>query len=643
MSKKKTNKIEAETGEVIQSNKPFTIKRGGIAKPIGKGLYLLQGKKHEQGGIDIDFQGDARVFSAQSILNGVSPAEAVIEGVNPNKVFNAQEMFKDVNGINDDGTMKAKCGKRIKAETGTETKQEAPTREEYITTKIDSTINAALNKSRTRLEPAVPIVQMSDRDKYDSWLFLEAKKALINKYSLDAARAANNGDYESYYRLMNMAAEKSRSLKVHQALHDKGMCNGNSCIYTATDNYGKQYRVSGNKTFAENPNKYGFIKINTEDRKPGDLQQVIDMYNEEPVHMMIFNGINSEENPTYNYSDGGHNKNSIKKNAKYPINNNRRIDTYRFVGTPADSVKWTNEYNKLYMNNSNKKQLGGSTRLIRVQANGKDRLMFIPSMGDGVKADKKKALFGTRLTDNGVDELSRLTGKTKDELIKEGLIKAPGLPKDIIGDVIGAGTNIAGTWISNAINKKMLGDLKYSPQPVAKIANKLVTRFDNSAEIRDINDTLAADKEAISQNISSSRVAANMAQAAEMKALKNKIASNVNRANREISLINADRTNQQNVSNANIDAYNAWNTGKIDFENAIREKQSENIIASITGTANTIQNTLTNRQKRETERNNLIAIAAANPNVNPEYLRALGATWVTDEMIKNWKLANGIV
>ena len=47
-----------------------------------------------------------KVFSAQPILNGNSPAELVQKGVKPSKVFNAQESFKDRNGLNDDGTKK---------------------------------------------------------------------------------------------------------------------------------------------------------------------------------------------------------------------------------------------------------------------------------------------------------------------------------------------------------------------------------------------------------------------------------------------------------------------------------------------------------------------------------------------------------
>ena len=100
---------------------------GGIAQPLGNNFFYMNGRKHNQGGIDIGSsdktgievedgevvetnRNELKVYSAQPILNGASPAQLVMGGANPNKVFKAQEDFKDRNGINDDGT-KAKYGK----------------------------------------------------------------------------------------------------------------------------------------------------------------------------------------------------------------------------------------------------------------------------------------------------------------------------------------------------------------------------------------------------------------------------------------------------------------------------------------------------------------------------------------------------
>lgn len=105
---------------------------GGIAQPLGNNFFYMNGRKHSQGGIDIgpsDKTGievedgevvetngnELKVYSAQPILNGVSPAKLVMGGANPNKIFKAQEDFKDRNRINDDGTKYKEGGKIYQA------------------------------------------------------------------------------------------------------------------------------------------------------------------------------------------------------------------------------------------------------------------------------------------------------------------------------------------------------------------------------------------------------------------------------------------------------------------------------------------------------------------------------------------------
>lgn len=105
---------------------------GGIAQPLGNNFFYMNGRKHSQGGIDIgpsdktgiEVEGgevvetngnELKVYSAQPIINGVSPAKLVMDGANPNKVFKAQEDFKDRNRINDDGTKYKEGGKVYQA------------------------------------------------------------------------------------------------------------------------------------------------------------------------------------------------------------------------------------------------------------------------------------------------------------------------------------------------------------------------------------------------------------------------------------------------------------------------------------------------------------------------------------------------
>lgn len=116
------NQLMRVGGDTPRKGVTPIVSRGGTAVPIKKNTFLLKGRKHDTGGIvigkgknSIEAEGEEvvqitpkqlKVFSAQPILNGNSPAELVQKGVEPSKVFNAQESFKDRNGLNDDGTKK---------------------------------------------------------------------------------------------------------------------------------------------------------------------------------------------------------------------------------------------------------------------------------------------------------------------------------------------------------------------------------------------------------------------------------------------------------------------------------------------------------------------------------------------------------
>ena len=163
--------------------------------------------------------------------------------------------------------------------------------EDFITQKINEKRAAALDKSRNRTEPVLPIIN--------------------------------------------------------------GIPNRNSCIYTATDNYGKKYRVPGNWTFYENPEKYGFTPVDINDAQAGDIIQVLDKG--APYHAMILDGYDEQGRPLYNYSRGsrGDSSDIVKSSTNFP--NTEKL-AYTFIGTPADSTQWINEYKEMY----NKKADGGN-------------------------------------------------------------------------------------------------------------------------------------------------------------------------------------------------------------------------------------------------------------------------------------------
>ena len=98
------------------------VTSGGVAMPIGRNMYYMRGKKHKDGGIVIGNKTNGlevedgevvkldndgtKVYSSMPLLNGNSPAQLVLNGFQPNKVFNAQERYKDNVGLKDDGTTK---------------------------------------------------------------------------------------------------------------------------------------------------------------------------------------------------------------------------------------------------------------------------------------------------------------------------------------------------------------------------------------------------------------------------------------------------------------------------------------------------------------------------------------------------------
>ena len=110
----------------LGSNRIY-ITDGGDATKIGNDTYLLRGGSHEQtnetgqtgiginvGGNEVEAEGGEvaqkkngalRIFSAQPILGGISPAQAVMSGASKDKVFNAQQRFKSRHHLSDDGEM----------------------------------------------------------------------------------------------------------------------------------------------------------------------------------------------------------------------------------------------------------------------------------------------------------------------------------------------------------------------------------------------------------------------------------------------------------------------------------------------------------------------------------------------------------
>lgn len=369
----------------LNKRKVPNIVRGGYAQPLGNDLYMLHGAKHEQGGIDIgsnpktgiEAEGgevvqmkpnELRVLSAQPMLGGNSPAELAVAGANPDKVFNAQEKFKDRHGLRDDGT-KAKNGIVYKLPEIVVTPDGNVSREQYLDSVVKGIREDAANKVLSLNKPVIPYLPNIS----NIFSFMNGKlyKDTNGKYGMS--------DEE---RIKAYGIEKTKF---------------KTCASTATCGYPKNNRWTSNKLFAKNPNEKGFTKINKKDFNIGDLVQYSD--DNGPHHVGIATGIEGN-NILVTDSNGGTNPEDLRKNRKEYNKNNKKLDYYRFVGTEDDKTKWNNYYDIMY-----KKRNGG---MIEINGNVKNGLIMTPRSqkkcggrkkfedgGSSSTGGKKRSNFGT--------------------------------------------------------------------------------------------------------------------------------------------------------------------------------------------------------------------------------------------------------
>lgn len=200
-------------------------------------------------------------------------------------------------------------------------------REEYLQKQRDNVRLKALENSLNRTEPSNPLF---DNIPYDIW-----QQDLLS----DIDQTLNDLLYvtsEQERTLQEARLESLRNAKYEPVII------GNNCIYTALDNYGDKYKVSGNLSFLADPAKYGFKEIDAKDVKPGDLVQ----YNK--AHMMLFDSYDENGIPLYNYSSSRTRKAAdIKKKhpyKKHNIKDNPEYKAFTFIGLPEDIELWNSNY-----------------------------------------------------------------------------------------------------------------------------------------------------------------------------------------------------------------------------------------------------------------------------------------------------------
>ena len=603
------------------------VVRGGKAIPLGNNFYYMQGRKHEQGGIDLgaddknglEVEGgevvhtsknSIKVFSAVPMLNGKSPAEKVINGENANKVFKEQEEFKDRNNYNDDGSKKYQAGGKRR----------------YI--------GGNTNEARQKY---------FDTDKE----FTDSVKVIAKRYNINpnllASRMAKEGPIDKAINYYNDTNGKFDRREVHGSdwgLDDTGN-NLNEGIITLKEPYLSYYDE--------------------------------EFFNEKGRE------VNSVYSPNWNFGISAtaaeleYRRNEMKK--RFPNLSDEQLDAAasaafnRGMYGATKYIKQGRDLNE-YSPFINIKKMGGQVKkniFVELNVGGKKKLVPASSF----TGERQKALMGInedidyintpkykgiieeasitnpRLSPNNVyKQLTNAAGT--DEALK--IKKLNNIPNNInnkfspaaghfneitLGDIIGGVTNTIGSITNYNSNRRTLNNMKYSSAPIPIQAKKLKTRFNINPQLDKIREYLKATNRDIDANTASSRVALARKGIARTNALLQTNNLYATKENAETQLLNQDNMNQQNVAARNVEMYNRWREGKSNFDNMLLEKRAENTSDLIRGLTTTVQDIIGGVEQRRNINNTLSTIAAANPNVTAEILKDLGVDF--SYLIRNGK------
>ena len=721
------------------------IVRGGIAIPIlnKKNYYYMKGRKHEQGGIDIGKNPrtglevedgevmhisptEVKVFSSVPFLNGESPAEKVMKGNNPNKVFNAQERYKDVNNINDDGT-KNNRNRKNKSRYGTKKNGFEKIKEmQSLANNVSTLENPIISPDYTPYYDTTEVGKLINHSEnpdsigFDKvtrrWYAPKGKNLDEDNFGMGVDRYTGGNINDKIKK--DSKGREYITEEDERDLRFKRIKSANQSAKRRIDFIRKYYNDEGDVTETKEALLTNLIYnrgsgrtareyFNPEDKKYVPMQKAILRGTDDEVRKEInkiyreaglanrdslvndfykrrnkkrMGGLSrskdygSKSKPYPNVDK----KDFAGKNRSYPIpTKSDAIDALRLAGLHGrDDIK-TKVYNK-YPELRKRAKNGG---VYTITSNGKTSLRMIPSTGErikfkngGIEDIEKTVTLIPEIYSLGLkDELSNkinqpiVNYQSPVEKIKYDILDTKGRFNPITGvdlntkrkydnkqdimnkrtynslisDGIGIASNIVGSIIGYNANKKALKKMKYNKAPVNLIPSKLKTSININPQLDTIRDQQQAYERQIDANTASSRVALGRKQLGRLNTIK--LLNNIyaNKENTETELINKDRLNQQAVANQNITNYNTWKEKKNAFENAIIEKQSENTIGLINSINAGVQNAIGNFEKRLAAENNIRAIAAANPNVNPIILKALGVRGITNDMIESWLRAYG--
>lgn len=721
------------------------IVRGGVAIPIPnkKNYYYMKGRKHEQGGIDIGKNPrtglevedgevmhisptEVKVFSSVPFLNGESPAEKVIKGNNPNKVFNAQERYKDVNNINDDGT-KNNRNRKNKSRYGTKKNDFEKIREiQSLANNVSTLENPIISPDytpyydNTEVGKLINHSENPDSIEFDRinrrWYAPKGKGFDKDNFGMGVDRYTGGNISDKIKK--DSKGREYITEEDERDLRFKRIKSANQSAKRRINFIRKYYNNEGNITktkealitnliYNRGSGRTAREYFNPEDEKYVPMQKAIlegtdDEVREEINKIYREAGLANRDSLVNNFykkrnkkrmgglsrsKDYGSKskpypkvdkKDFAGKNRSYPIPTKAdAVDALRLAGLHGRNDIKAKVYDK-YPELRKRAKNGG---VYTVTSNGKTSLRMIPSTGKRIKfknggiEDIEKIvtlnpeIYSLGLEDELANKINQpiINYSNPVEKIKYDILDTKGrfnpttgvdlntkrkhdnkqdimnkrTYNSLISDGIGIASNIVGSIIGYNANKTALDKMKYTAAPINLIPAKLKTSININPQLDAIRNQQQAYERQIDANTASSRVALGRKQLGRLNTIELLNHLYGNKENIETELINRDKLNQQAVTNQNITNYNAWREKKNAFENAIIEKQSENTIGLINSINAGVQNAIGNLEKRLATENNIRAIAAANPNVNPIILKALGVRGITNDMIESWLRAYG--
>lgn len=588
---------------------------GGIAQPLGNNFFYMNGRKHSQGGIDIgpsdktgiEVEGgevvetngnELKVYSAQPIINGVSPAKLVMGGANPNKVFKAQEDFKDRNGINDDGT-KAKYGK-----------------EKYVA-----------KSDNTRVTPIMESPRNSGIKQGDFIYYPETYRIANNTLE----KVPESRKFGGKDMIVSISGNVKNGL-IHSpsstgGLRDKFAVGGNRINrHGRTWEYDEQngyYVPITNRTI----NRTSIYPIN----KSARGETIIGS------DYTFRNGRWSKNNTTNNNVNTNNNKSNIDNGNRRPqYYAERRLPLFEDgAGITSGLVRagWSYGNNRgISTNNTNIPSLSKTKSSGKTPRGGRSKssqstqsvpTKTLPTAVYNRNLPKVEASIPTTLP---VSTSTPAKGTTSSDGKGQGKFK-----NLTTADWIGLGSNVAGSLASYFASRRAINKMRGPSQPTLISANKLKTKYNINPQLDRIREDKFEAYRDIDSNTASSRVS--LARKQRVRNAAGQAANELygNKENIETNLINQDRRNQQSVRQFNAQQYNQYIDRKAAFDNGIREAKVTNINNLFSGINAGIQDMISRYENRKALNNTIGAMRASAPNVDDRIMRDAGVDY--DEFI----------